>query len=163
ATEAMKALKRWATVENVPTLVKLVAGLDEEQARAASHWVREPAMEILSQLKDPRGAEALASRLTDFRDRRAALSAPQAFGPGAAKAVVKYLIFPGQYGRPEALKLLGEYKTNPEVMVAQCVADLEADPAGRGRHAAEWLAGTPPIDAWRKPVVAALTPLLKQA
>lgn len=98
--EAAKGLKAWGSAKNVPALVKLVS--DD------NIFARHQAIEALGKLKDPRGADAVAAVVPDFRVRFQAVNALKAMGPVAEKAVLPLLKHQDWVVRSEACKVLGE-------------------------------------------------------
>src|SRR5262249_41417693 len=80
------AYYRWATKDNLPTLLKLAASTDIFQK---DH--RHKSMAILAQFKEPRAADSMAARLADHWDSDAANKALTDMGPIAESAVLKYM------------------------------------------------------------------------
>src|SRR5262249_45638507 len=126
---AGKALARWASKEQVPDLLTL---LDAPATREA-------ATQALVQLKDERGAAALAAKLPTPGGRARAAAALQAMGPVAEREVAKYAFHPHNGARQEARRLLKAYGTKDEVILPLALAELKGQEAGRRRAAAEWL------------------------
>jgi serine/threonine protein kinase len=114
-----KALGRWGTPEIVPDLMEMVANGEWDSD------VRFPAMDALVQLKDKRGANAIASRLGDGWDGPKAKEALLAFGTDAEDAVIKLLrshpANPGEEWliKPAACEVLKKIGT------AKCIPTLE--------------------------------------
>src|SRR5207302_7937000 len=71
---------RWATVDNVPSLVQIV---EDDTFRVDTNERRHKAIAMLGTLKDGRGAEALAKRLGDVFNSNQAISALEMMGPPA--------------------------------------------------------------------------------
>ncbi len=118
----MRALDRWITVENVPTLITLVND-PAPIARPRREW----AIDRLGDLRDPRGAAAVASRLDDFAVRGTALRSLTRMGSVAEDEVLKYALNPAKdkRARIEAcnlLKTIGTKKSLPGLQM------LERDP-----------------------------------
>ena len=109
---------RWATMENVPSLIRLVE-VDQFQHRRR-------AMQALAKLKDPRGVEPLAKRLENFFDRQAAAEALTEIGPIAESAVLKYFNHPDRGLRDLVRRMIQGYDTKPDVLLGQCLIDLDA-------------------------------------
>jgi HEAT repeat protein len=84
-------------------------------------------MDVLAELKDERGAEAVAKRLDEFLDQNRASACLQAMGPVAEAAVVKRLSSNSKDVRIEACKILKVIGT------AKCISALEE--AARARDA----------------------------
>src|SRR5262249_15555979 len=114
----LKALAVWGTSENVPVIIRAV---DDD-----SNEVRQTAIQTLVRLKDPRGAEAIAGRLTNFFDRDLATRALQDMGPAAEKVVGRFYHHKDQDVRERARRLLQEYNTSPSVIMEQTAASLKS-------------------------------------
>jgi HEAT repeat protein len=131
---AAQSLASWATKENVPSLIKLLA---IEQGNA---W--RPAIDILGKLKDERAAESLAKSLTNFFRRGPAQNALQTLGPVAEPEVVKYLHHKDNGVRQVVDTLLRGYNTKDSVRLDQTIADLGAAEVETRQAAAEDLTRT---------------------
>jgi HEAT repeat protein len=149
----LKALAIWGTSENVPVIIRAV---DDD-----SNEVRQTAIQTLVRLKDPRGAEAIAGRLTNFFDRDLANRALQDMGPAAEKVVVRFYHHKDQDVRERARRLLQEYNTAPSVILAQTAASLKTPEKETRINCADWLAQQTPVEANRKTVTGSLELLLK--
>jgi hypothetical protein len=100
---ATQALKVWATVDNVPALANVVMTESNVFARAR-------AMETLGQLKDKRGAEAVAALFVTSRgDARKSL---EQMGPVAEPYVLPLLDSPDEGVRRDACQLLASIGTS---------------------------------------------------
>jgi predicted Zn finger-like uncharacterized protein len=148
----LKALAVWGTPANVPSIIRAV---DDD-----SNDVRQLSIQTLIRLKDPRGAEAIAGRLTNIFDRDLATRALEDMGPTAEKVVVKYYHHKDADVRDRARRLLQEYKTKPAVILEQTAADLKSPEKNLRINCAEWLAQQQSVEASRKAVTAALETLL---
>jgi HEAT repeat protein len=148
---AGKALVRWATRENVPSLIK---ALDSDNPQ-----VRADTLDALVRLKDERAIPAVAARLAKPFEEQQAGAALEAFGPAAEPEVVKYFDHPNQGTRDRARKLLKTYGTKDAVILGQVVADV--DDAQRRRAALDWLAEHSADEEHKSAVARALEPLLK--
>jgi len=95
---ATNAMGVWGSNENVPALVEV---LKDEHV-----FARRAAMDALSKLKDERGADAVAARLTRHEDRNHASRALQEMGSVAEKAVAKVIDDSDFAVRLEACKIL---------------------------------------------------------
>src|SRR5262249_4577676 len=124
---------------------------------------REAATQALVQLKDERGAAALAAKLPTTLERERAAAALQAMGPAAEREVAKYAFHPHAGARDEARRLLKGYGTKTEVILPLALAELKGTEAVGRRSAAEWLAQATPEDGRRDEVIEALMPLLGAA
>jgi HEAT repeat protein len=145
------AFNRWAGKENVPTLVHIVSKI---RSTVWDNVYRHNAMRALGRLKDPRGAEVLAKKLDDFFDRGVASEALAELGAGAEKAVVPFLNHPGPFGTREAArKLLKGYNTRDDLLLTQCLIDLDSTEGERKTAAVQWIALTN-VDAKRRPEIA---------
>jgi len=98
---AAKALRPWGTLEQIDTWIGL---LDDE-----SFVVRWEALAALGDLKDPRGAEAVAARIQ--ADKIKANESLRAMGPAAEPTVLALLADPEWSVRMDACKILGEIGT----------------------------------------------------
>jgi HEAT repeat protein len=81
----MKALKKWASKDNVPALIEVLR--DDEFTPWAGE-MRKLAMQTLGELKDERGAPAVTARLLNVFEREEAARALIAMGPVAEKTVM---------------------------------------------------------------------------
>jgi HEAT repeat protein len=124
-----RAMGKWATLESVPALIKV---LDYEGGNA---W--QPAIAALTRLKDARAVAALAAQLPNFFRRRDAARALQVIGPAAEKEVVKLIHHKDGGVRMEASQLLKGYNTKDDVLITQNVADLSSTEPETKRLAAE--------------------------
>jgi predicted Zn finger-like uncharacterized protein len=148
----LKALAIWGTPENVPAIIRAV---DDD-----SNEVRQTAIQTLVRLKDPRGAEAIAGRLTNFFDRDLATRALQDMGPAAEKVVVRFYHHKDQDVRECARRLLQDYNTAPSVIMEQTASSLKAPEKEARINCADWLAQQTPVEANRKTITASLETLL---
>jgi hypothetical protein len=144
ASPGLKALARWATKENVPSLSQAL-----QKATRSTPQSRQQVMEILARIKDPRAAEAIASRLPDFFDRQHAAAALRSMGSAAQDAVAPYRFHKDKQVREEAANLLKAYGTKDDVLLAAAARAFKAADdggpvsvlQGDGRQAAiQWLA-----------------------
>jgi HEAT repeat protein len=108
---AMMALKKWGTVDNVPTLVK--------QLKSKVEQARQVAMEALGEIKDPTGAEETAKLLLVnsglVQDRQNAQKALIAMGAIAEQATLPYLSNRDAGVRLAACKVLESIGTKASV------------------------------------------------
>lgn len=95
---AARALAKWATKENVPGLIGL---LNHEDRR-----LREQAIDVLVQLKEPSAAAPIAAGLEDFFLRGKSIEALRKLGSIAEPAVIPYLRHSDAGVRIEACRLL---------------------------------------------------------
>ncbi len=95
---AVRALGSWDPKEAAPELTKLLNDPDQP--------VRTAVLEVLRDLKDARGAEAVAARLEN--DPIGASEALKAMGPAAEKAVLPYLSGPDSQARFWAFGVIKE-------------------------------------------------------
>jgi HEAT repeat protein len=142
---AANALATWATVENVPALVRCVESNDRQASDAATR--------ALVRLKDQRAAAALAAQLPDWGRRNTAAAALQSIGRACEGEVVKYAFHPDQGTRDQALRLLRGYGTKDDVILTQATVELKSNDVNRRNSAAAWLA-TAPVDAGQREKVA---------
>jgi formylglycine-generating enzyme required for sulfatase activity len=108
---AASALCVWGDKKNVPGMIRYTT---DKNIHHRGH-----ACLVLAALKDERGAEAVAERLTSGTDRGAASEFLKKMGPIAEPAVLKRLKHPMKEVRIEACKILAEMGTD------KCVAPLE--------------------------------------
>lgn len=130
----LKALARWATPESVPVLVAVV-----ERDDPAANASRATVIETLGQIKDPRGAAAIAGRLPNFFDRGVATQALRRMGPVAEKAVVPYLFHKDSQVRDEAQRLIKGYGTKDDLIVRDALLALKDPDQGIQQAAVTWL------------------------
>lgn len=149
---SLKALAVWGTPNEVPAIIRAV---DDD-----SNEVRQLAMQTLVRLKDPRGVDAIAGRLSNFFDRDQATRALQEMGPAAEKVVVKYYHHKDNDVRDRARRLLQEYNTKPEVILEQTMVDLRSSEKDLRINCADWLASQEPVGTSRKAVGSGLESLL---
>lgn len=100
---ATKALKSWATAQDTDTFIELLKDRD--------FWVRKWAFAGLGELKQAKGAEAVAPKMSDFGSRGDAVASLKAMGKVAEKAVLGLLDNSDWGVRAEACKLLAEIGT----------------------------------------------------
>lgn len=148
----LKALTVWGTADTVSAIIRAV---DDD-----SNDVRQLAIQTLIRLKDLRGAEAIAGRLTNFFDRELATRALQDMGPAAEKVVVKYYHHKDNDVRDRARRLLQEYHTQPGMILDQTALDLKSGEKSTRVACAEWLTHQQQVKANRQAVAAALETLL---
>jgi predicted Zn finger-like uncharacterized protein len=151
ADAAMDALDTWATADTVPALVKLV---EDPAGGGRQNNMRRKAMALLGKLRDVRGAEPVASRLTHSGDRRAAGEALIAMGPVARPAVEKYATNPDTLVRKEVDRILKSYGGDTgNLDLARLLADLKSPDARRRENAAKALT-TMKVDETKRAEVA---------
>jgi len=150
--QAARALAVWATRDNVPSLIGV---LDVKEGGA---W--RFALEALGRLKDEQAAAPVARQLPNPDRRPQAVKVLQALGPAAEKEVVKYLHHKDPDVRQAVADLLKGYRTRPDVLLAQDLADLGSADAETRRLAAEDVAKAKPDPGSKAEVAVALNPLL---
>jgi hypothetical protein len=131
---------KWATRDNVPTLIRLV---DNDQQR------RKQAMQTLGKLKDERAVEPLLKQLANIFDRQTAAEALTELGPVAEPGVVKFFNHADAQTRDLARRVLERYGTKSDRILTQCLADLGSLDANCRAGALQWLAKSP-VDPQRK-------------
>lgn len=109
--DAFKALSRWGSKDNVPALLVFLA---DNKSSLQRHEV----IAFLGNLKDPRAAEPLARRLTNFSDSGHASKALQAIGPAAEDAVLPFLKDKDRRARDEAVRILAAIGTREKSLPA---------------------------------------------
>jgi predicted Zn finger-like uncharacterized protein len=109
----LKALAVWATTDNIPALVNVLKD-DNIFNKDARRW----AMEVLANLKDEQGAEAIVLRVPNIFDRPDAIKALKTMGPVAEKTVMQGVVTTNDDGvATELIKVLGEIGTKNCVML----------------------------------------------
>lgn len=96
--EAVKAIVRWGSKDEVPFLLELIDHND--------HNVRQAVLVALGQWKDPRAADPVAQRLVNGQDRPWASKALKEIGPAAEKPVIEMLRHEDAGVRVEACRVL---------------------------------------------------------
>jgi HEAT repeat protein len=149
----VKAVARWATRANVPSLLALLGD--------ASAAVWGSAVETLGRLQDARAAGPLAKLLLDAVRREAAVRALRALGKAAGeKEVLKYLHHKDAAARAPVPDVLRGYGTAEVAILDQTVSDLESTEDPRRRLALDDLARRKRNPARRDKVAKALEGLL---
>ena len=155
ADNASGALIRWATREQVPTLITIMQKGDHRNGEA---------MTALATLKDPRALPPLMARFKMPGQSPFVTNALRTWGPDAEKEVVKLLHDPDPGMRGNVNYLLGEYKTKEEAMLTQTITDLGSANAETKRSAVAWLMSRPKVtEEKRADVAKALNPVLVNA
>ena len=139
-SEVFNAYFRWVTKDNVPSLLRMV---ESDQQR------RHQAMRALGTLKDERAVDPLARRLDNFFDRQHASDALAELGPIAENAVLKFFNHQDNQTRTLARTLLQQYQTKSELLLTQCLTDLDSPDGNRRAGSLQWIAKAP-VDAKRK-------------
>jgi HEAT repeat protein len=148
---------RWATVDNVPSLVQMV---EDDTFRIDTNERRHKAIATLGTLKDGRGAEALCKRLGDVFNSNQAISALEVMGPPAEPALLRRVNHGNGGVRGDARRILKRIGTSDDTILTQTLADL-GSPDNQVRDAAiDSLAQTPVIANRKKEVAGALEPLI---
>jgi hypothetical protein len=96
--EAVKAIVRWGSKDEVPFFLELIDHND--------HNVRQAVLVALGQWKDPRAADPVAQRLVNGQDRPWASKALKEIGPAAEKPVIEMLRHEDAGVRVEACRVL---------------------------------------------------------
>lgn len=148
---AVRALENWATKENVPALAKLLAQDGTPHAEI---------MKALARLKDERGAEAVAARLSNFFEREAAVKALQSMGAAAEKALLGCFNHPDQGVRDTARKLLKGLNADGGALLDLSIKDLAGQDNNKRNVALTFLSQAPVVDDKRAEVTKAVTGLL---
>lgn len=144
------AFFKWATKDNVPTLGNVA---EKTRFTVWDNRYREDAMKTLGKMKDPRGADALIKNLGNHFFGGGASNALREMGPVAEPAVLKIFNSPDGKQRSEARKLIQAYNTRNDLIVGQCIVDLNSDDNNRRNGAVNWFT-TAPVEAKRKQEVA---------
>jgi predicted Zn finger-like uncharacterized protein len=128
------ALCLWATADSIPAVIKCLDNQSPEVKRRAA--------DALANLKDPRGAAALARRLPKLAETSQVGRALEAMGPAVAeKEVVKYYFDSNIIAQQEARRILKAFGTKPGVIAEQAAEELRDDGGDANRQAdvCEWL------------------------
>lgn len=121
-SSAARALRVWGTVDNSPTLVRL---LDDDSSVVVA------ALEALAEIKDPRSAEAVARQLDASHGFQVA-TCLKAIGSPAESAVAPYVAHADAQTRYRALGVLKEIATEDSVpMLLEALQTLD-DSVSRG-------------------------------
>jgi len=96
--EAVKAIVRWGSKDEVPFFLELIDHND--------HNVRQAVLVAMGQWKDPRAADPVAQRLVNGQDRPWASKALKEIGPAAEKPVIELLQHEDAGVRAEACRVL---------------------------------------------------------
>jgi len=124
-SSALRAVAKWGTKRNVPTLLTLLDEPDTSQ-----RW---PAMKALSMIGDSRAAERIAQLVPDSTDGLTAARALEAMGAVAEDAVIKLLDHDAYQVRSKAcniLRVIGGKKS------AEAITDLLNRDTDRASRAA---------------------------
>jgi predicted Zn finger-like uncharacterized protein len=141
---AARALKVWGVPEDGPDLAAAL------KAKSDSGIVGEAPKELMAAIghaKHQPAAAEVARFLPNPAVGQDAERALAGLGPGAQKAVLKYLDHPNEGARDRARRLLHDYKTQPAAYLDQAAEDLGGADPERARAAAGWLAGAASDDA----------------
>jgi HEAT repeat protein len=116
----------------------------------------EPAMSALADLKDPRGAAAVAHLLDDWNYRVKAADALQKMGKVASPDVAKYAFHPDAWTQGKARELLKGYGLTDSVLIDAALADLKDPEVRRRQGTLQWFAQARADEARRGDVSKAL-------
>jgi HEAT repeat protein len=133
----------WAGKDNVPAMIRMV------QNPTLPAWSREKTglvMEALGKLQDERAADALAEKLSDPKLHNHAVNALKVLGPGGEKVVLGYLFDEDPDTRLRAGRVLADFGTKQDSVVAEAVGRLRSGPADVRRSAVVWFIDNPPDD-----------------
>jgi HEAT repeat protein len=159
---AVRALKVWATAENVPSLCQYLS-LSDQVLFVWGGDERRTAIEVLARFKDPRSARPLADRLANPTDRAAAGDALVALGQAAVPEVNRLLDHPDQVTREEARRVLKDINPADDVDLRLALLDVKSRDDFRRRAGAEALCRIPPDAATRADGAHALEVLLRDS
>jgi hypothetical protein len=120
---ATQALSVWATEDNAPALIAVL----QDKDAYCRHW----AMKGLANLKNERGAAAIAQRLTDLGDRHEAVAALAKMGPAAEQPAVGLLSHADDQIRVEACNILQAIGTPMSEPILRKIADEDKSPVVR--------------------------------
>jgi HEAT repeat protein len=157
---AVRAMKVWATAENVPSLCQYLS-LSDQVLFVWSGDERRTAIEVLARFKDPRSAKPLAERLANPSDRSVAGDALVGLGQAAVPEVNRLLDHPDQATREEARRVLKEINPADDVDLRLALLDVKSRDAFRRRTGADALCRIPPAAAVRAEGGHALEALLR--
>jgi hypothetical protein len=156
-SQALQALKLWATRDCLPALVEYTRRQPRAEAGNAV------LIDVLSQFSDPTAAEAIALQLSNPPTRARAAAALLKLGSVATRAVLERFDHPSEEVRKEARRLARLLKVPAEDQLDRTVADLADGRVPRVRAALQYLARLRPNDASRAKVSLALNTLLLDA
>jgi hypothetical protein len=153
---AEPALGVWATSENVPMLVNLLAD---------KHFDRGPLLDIVERLKDDRFVEPMIELLSDpFDDGKRAYAILSGWGATANDAMVKHINHPHDEVHDRLTKLWEKRKIGIEARTIQSALDLGAKDEQTKKYAVEWLATQKTIpDSVRKQATQSALKILQSA
>ncbi len=147
----IRGLAAWAGPENAAMLAKEVASNNNLWAGDAGG---DGPADALIRLKYEPAAAAFARHFPEHPQSAARRLAQ--IGPSAENEVLKYMDHPKKEVRDEVDGLLKQYRTKPETIFDQAVADLKNPDSGYQRMACDYLAKTPVVEGQRPAVTKAL-------
>jgi predicted Zn finger-like uncharacterized protein len=154
-TNALHALKRWATKESLPKLLEFAK---REQTAPFGNQLL---IEVLVQFRDETAAEAIALQLPNWHQRANAKRALLGMGEHAITAVLHYLNHPDFGLRGEVQEMCQQLKISANQYLEQTLADIASDDTNRRKVALQFLAKFEPGERVRRKVSKALNaPLL---
>jgi hypothetical protein len=122
----IRVAAQWGAKDSVPMLLPYIADPD--------FGTRHVTMEEMAKLKDLRAAEPVAARLPEQIDRGRAAITLRALGPGAEKAVLKYITHTDLFVRCEVCRILKDIGTQQSIPALKTAA---RDPNGLVQNAAK--------------------------
>jgi HEAT repeat protein len=130
--QAAGVMHVWVIPAQVPTLIEFME-------RTGQH--EQAVMRSLSEIKDPRSVAAIAKLFNKSGGHRTAASrAFQKLGPALCERAVLAYFHDAQTGeREEARRLIGYFRTKPDLIIDQTLLDLKAEPAKRRYWTCDWL------------------------
>ncbi len=149
------ALIRWATAEQVPTLITIFEKTNELDDR------RKEIMRTLGKLQDERGLEVIVSQLGNFFHGQAAQEALDKFGDKAKPKLVGLAFTKKNEARKQIQTALKKFNATNGEIAAQALMDLNS-PENEVRNAVcEWLGQTEAVADQQAAISKALEGLLR--
>ncbi len=156
---AFRALKMWATKDNVVPLADFLVEKAPDNPRWRWDQQCQMALQILGELGDERGTKAVIMYLGQYGN--VPVDALKSIGPKAEPEVMKCFDDPNPAIREGARKVLADRGVKAPAILTQVIADLKDPDDNRRNNAADYLQKIP-VDATRKVEVSkALNSLLE--
>lgn len=152
--QALRALKQWATPDCLPQL-QTYARREQKNPDGNRQLI-----EVLSQFKDERAADALAMQLSNPHSRPEAVKALANLGPVASKAVLRYINHPDEGVEKDARSLCRTLDISDARQLDQTLADVADPRIPRSRAALRHLTAMRPDEPNRLRVSQALNTAL---
>jgi predicted Zn finger-like uncharacterized protein len=144
---AFRALKIWATKDNVVPLVDFLVDKVTDNPRWRWDQQCQAAIQILGELADERATKAIILYLGQYGN--VPVEALKSIGPKAEPDVIKCFDDPNNAIREGARKVLADRGVKAPVILTQVIADLKDPDDNRRNYAADYLQKIP-VEASRK-------------